>query len=361
MIRFVSSFIQYFDFFPKFGDERQSKNRTSSLIGLISIILIFFLSWFRIKVWIYSKPSQRFEIAETPYHKKLEQKNLLHVNTHFDIHFMNLPCAFVGFQVIDLSKQLIPISYYNIRMERFDSTNTPIFSLEYKTQANISCGSCYNLPGKCCNTCDSVRMLHQKSKIPMNPLYTYYQCFDHNKFNEVRSESCRVHGILQTPQVPSFIVFSPGNSLDHIDFFSQHNHSLNDFNMSHKINHFNIGADKKNGFYPLDKLNQKQEKQGRLKQTYYVKVVPVKTNMYRNAIEASFVQSYGRNNQSLNFPYVGFRLDFSPIGVVYDDKSIMNLLVELAYIIGGIYAIASFADLIAIKIKESKEYLPKIE
>jgi hypothetical protein len=174
-----------------------------------------------------------------------------------------------------------------------------------------------------------------------------------------------VHGSLAVHQHPGTFHVAPGDSYSskngHADAYAKLGVDIGSFNLSHKINHFSIGLAQTKGYFPLDGTAQVQAKEGRLKQYYFVRAVPIGIGGRQFSIGVSSYQNY-RGNHTTKFPGVYFSYDVSPITVVeVADLSFVNFLVEISAILGGVFAIATFLDAILSKCLFTEQTLPKTE
>jgi hypothetical protein len=164
------------------------------------------------------------------------------------------------------------------------------------------------------------------------------------------NESCRLHGSLAVHQHPGTFHVAPGDSYGSqagkTDAYAKLGVDIGSFNLSHKINHFSMGLPQPKGYFPLDGTRQIQAKEGRLKQYYFVRAVPIGIGGRHFSIGVSSYFSY----------------DISPITVVeVSDLSFVNFLVEISAILGGVFAIATFLDAMLSKCLSTEQTLPKAE
>jgi hypothetical protein len=174
------------------------------------------------------------------------------------------------------------------------------------------------------------------------------------------NESCRVFGALAVHQYPGTFHVAPGDH-EHSDAYERLGIDPGSFNLSHKVNHFSLGLPHDSGFFPLDGTTQIQQKEGRLKMYYFVRAVPLGLGTRKFSIGVTAYQNY-RGNHSTKFPGVFFSYDISPISVVEESRrSVVEFLVEISAILGGVFAIATFIDALAFRCVPDMPALPKAE
>jgi len=287
------------------------------------------------------------------------------MDINFDIFMLRMPCSYLHIDVIDVIKEVDESVQCRVRMERFTPEGEPISEKPHPKHEAAPpenyCGSCYSLQPGCCNTCKEVRQAFKAKRKPLPPIATIEQCAREEEFiKSMMNESCRLYGSLSVHQHPGTFHVAPG---DHEDAkaYEKLGIDVGLFNLSHKINHFSIGLPQDRGYFPLDGTQQIQKKERRLKMYYFVRAVPLGVGGRKFSIGATSYQNY-RGNASTKFPGVFFAYDISPISVVEESRrSVVEFLVEMSAILGGVFAIATFVDAMAFRCIPDTQNLPKAE
>jgi hypothetical protein len=289
------------------------------------------------------------------------------MDINFDILMRRMPCSYLHIDVIDVIKEVDDSVQGRVRMERFNSSGERIHDKPHpKSEAPPPagyCGSCYSMRGGCCNTCKEVRQAFKARHKPLPPIATIEQCTREGYADLLKgmaNESCRVFGALAVHQYPGTFHVAPGGH-EHTDAYERLGLDVGAFNLSHTVNHFSIGLPHDRGFFPLDGTTQIQQKEGRLNMYYFVRAVPLGLRTRKFSIGATAYQNY-RGNHSTKFPGVFFSYDISPISVVEESRrSVVEFLVEISAILGGVFAIATFIDALAFRCVPDTPTLPKAE
>ncbi|KAK8852906.1 Endoplasmic reticulum-Golgi intermediate compartment protein 3 [Tritrichomonas musculus] len=350
-------FIRLLDFYPKFRDDFAQKTTTGGILAITSFVSMTALFACLYRNYLQPPINQYFFVPSPslPFKtgRKIDPDNLPKMSINFDIFLYHLPCSFLQVNSIDIIKESDDSIEGRLKMERFDSNRNKIAEKHFpKENKNDNpkdyCGSCYGIKEGCCNTCYDVRKAFKKKNKPPPPIASIEQCTKDGyleKLKEMKDESCRVYGSLQVHQHPGSIHFGIGDESQMNEIYEKIGINITEINISHKITSFHIGNQSHaNGFYPLDNSNQIQGKNGRAKFYYFLRIVPIGLNSNSFSFGVSQYQHY-RKNTSNKFPGVFFNYDISPISVYKDSKkSLINFLVEVSAILGGVFAIASFAD-----------------
>lgn len=367
-------FLARFDFYPKFDDGIRQRTASGGILAIISFLTMVILFYLRFDAWISSPPVQRF-IVDTPQlpfseGRRVDPTRLPKMDINFDIFMKHLPCSYLSIDIIDSIKETDNSVEGRVRMERFDSLGNPIFAKPHPKNEEPPpadyCGPCYSMKSGCCNTCKEVRKAFKAKRKPLPPIASIEQCAREGFLDELKAmvnESCRIHGSVEVHQHPGTFHVAPGDTYDAADSesFGKLGVNVTQFNMSHKINHFSIGVPRNRGFYPLDGRTENQKKSGIMKMHYFIRAVPIGLGGRKFSISASSYQNY-RSSHSTKFPGIFFSYDISPIAVVEESKrSVMEFLVEISAILGGVFSIASFIDAMAFRCLPTDEYLTKTE
>jgi hypothetical protein len=316
---------------------------------------------------------QRFVVDSPPLPfregRKIDPTRLPKMDIKFDIFLPHLPCGFLHVDVIDTIKESDDTAHGRVRMERFDRNGRPIFAKSAPTpNVTEACGPCYCTNSTCCNSCLDVRRTCRRKRRPLPALDSIEQCVRERYVETLKSivnESCRVHGSMAVHLHPGTFHVAPGDSYDcahdHVHPYEKLGVNVGLFNLTHTINQFSLGLPQRKGHFPLDGTQMVQSRRGRLKMFYFVRAVPIGTGAKQFSIGASSYQNY-RGKTSTKFPGIFFSYDISPISVVQEQEvSIMQFLVEVSAILGGVFAISTFIDGIAFRLAPDEPKLPKPE
>ena len=362
----MSSFIKKWDVFPKFTDDVRQKTSNGGLIAIFSIISMIFLFAIRFKVWSTSAPLQKFVVntPELPFStgRIIDPDHLPKMDINFDITTLHVPCSYLHVDVYDNIKESDESIESRVKMVRLDEKGNQINKKAYPKNNEIPpkpegyCGSCYGMKAGCCNTCKEVRRAFKAKSKPLPPIATIQQCIDEGYLEELKAmanESCRIHGTLTVHRSPGTFHIAPGDCHEagegHTHYYENIGVDIANLNLSHVINHLSIGSTPEGSFNPLDKHVELQEKQGKMKMYYYLRIVPIGDDGKTFQFGASSYQNY-RGQASKKYPGIYFSYDVSPIGVTTAPKeSFMDLVTELMSILGGIFAIATFIDAMIFK------------
>jgi hypothetical protein len=376
-MRWIRSVFEFLDnFYPKFDDNIRQRTPSGGLLALLSFVAMSVLLWRGFRAWVSAAANQRFVIDTPPLptssNGRIDPDRLPKMDINFDVFVTHMPCAYLHIDVIDTIKESDHTAHGRVRMERFDTQHHPIYQKIFMNDteslpANY-CGPCYSVSLGCCNSCKDVRRAFKLKRRPLPALATIEQCVREGYADQLKSmanESCRIHGSLAVHLHPGTLHIAPGDSYncahDHLHAYEKLGIDVGAFNMSHKINHFSLGLPQTKGHFPLDGTEVAQTKNGRLKMFYFVRAVPIGNGTRRFAIGASSYQNY-RGSGSTKFPGIFFVYDISPITVIQEAVgSMMEFLVEISAILGGVFATATLLDAIAFRFIGGDPQLPKAE
>ena len=367
-------FLAEFDFYPKFSDDVRQRTKSGGILALISFALMIILFYLRFDAWFNSPPEQHFVVdaPDLPFSagRRIDPARLPKMDVNFDVFFYHVPCSYVSADVMDIIKESDSSAEGRDRMERFDASGSPIFAKPHpKNEAPPPagyCGPCYEVGDGCCNTCKDVRRAFKRARRPLPPIASIEQCRREGFMDELRAminESCRVHGSIEVHQHPGTLHIGPGDSYSEDDskVFADLGVDVKAFNLTHKINHFSIGLPRDRGIFPLDGRLETQQKQRVMKMHYFVRAVPIGLGRRTFSISVSSYQNY-RGNSTTKFPGIFFAYDISPVSVIEEaTRSVIPFLVEMSGILGGVFSIASFIDLMAYRCMPLDPVLMKAE
>lgn len=363
-------FVARFDLYPKLSIEIRKKTSIGGLIAIMSLIIISMLLYFQIDLLITSVPTKfvlKTDLIPRTQSGKLDFNLIPKMRISFDITFFHIPCAFMNINILDSFKD--PVSYFDakIRFQRYDFKNQPIYDYFTPTNEKPSknyCGPCYSLKDGCCNTCQEVRNLFESRSMMLPALASLEQCIKDDfsfKVKDILSEKCRVHGSVTVQQHPGYVYFGHDVSL----FTNSTMFKFAQFNMSHHIHKFAFGGRTYKSKSSLNDMITLQNKVGKMKTNYFIHIVPIGLDNCMYSFSATSVKSY-RDLNSTKRPEALFKYDIAPFAAIHEKKlSGKQFLSQTFSIIGGIYAIFTFMDLLCAEICDkcynSGMNLPKAE
>lgn len=360
-------FLANFDFYPKFSDDLRQRTRSGGALAIGAFALMLGLFYVRMQAWLETPLSQRF-IVDAP---ALPFRNGRHIDVemlpkmaiNFDVFLTHVPCSYVSVQVMDLVKDYDTTAEGRIHMNRFDASGKAMAEKPHPKEEEPPpegyCGPCYSVSSGCCNTCKDVRRAFKERRRPLPPIASIEQCAKEGFFEELRAmanESCRVHGSIDVHQHPGTLHVSPGDTFDSADSdaFAKLGIDVTRLNMSHHVHHFSIGRPQRRTVLPIDGHTEIQMRSGIMKMFYFIRTVPVNPGSGEFAMSVTKFQNY-RSANSTKFPGLFFSYDVSPIAVVEENtRSIVEFLIEVSAILGGIFSIASFLDAAAFKCQDGE-------
>ena len=340
------------DIFPKMREDYTKRRNNSGALTIFCLGLMAYMFVSSFVSYLATPPKQRLRVDETPFPTKdgaLDFERLPRVPIHFDVFLPSLPCPFVNFGVMDTFKEFYDDAFARVKMHRIDRNGNKIKTDFSNLSPASECGSCYGAASGCCNTCKDVRRAFKaKNRVPP-PLHTIEQCKGKDvEYQRIKDEHCRIHGTVSVPPISGVFFIAPGDSYgarsQHIADYLAMNLTVDDFNMTHRIDKFFVG-DQDPGDRVLDGVTKVQERHGRMKALYYVRVVREKRSageLYRASV--THYERY-REGESAKFPGIFFSYDVSPIVVEYKrDTTFLRFLVDLMSIMGGIFSIGVLID-----------------
>ena len=338
------------DIFPKVCEDHSRKTTFSGTISVICMGLMAYLLVFQTLAYLATPAKQRLGVDQKPLpsysNGTLDWNSIPKLNIYLDIEFPNLPCPAIDFQVLDAFKEKQLNSFSKVKLKRLDKNGNIIKTKKTPPENNGECGSCYGMKSGCCNTCKDVKRAFKEKGRPIPPLSTIKQCKqDVVSYANIKDEKCHIYGTVVVPSTHGTILFATGDSCDDEKNTSVAlGISMDDFNLTHKINAFYMG-DNKLGDHPLDGVAKIQGEKGRYKGLYYINTLREKKG--GNQLYRMTVTHYDRYRAQLagKFPGIFFHYDVSPIIVEYkSDVSLLHFLVDLMAILGGIYSLGSLLD-----------------
>lgn len=342
------------DIFPKVRNDYIHQTNFGGTVTFISVIIMIYLFFSETISFFFSPLHQRLRIDNTPLPIKdghLDVANQSKLEIHIDLMLNNVPCEFVDYGILDEYKDAMPNVVYDIKLHTLDKDGRRV-KVKDNTRANSGCGSCYGLKSGCCNSCKEVKKAFKSKNRNLPPLHTIEQCRESVK-NIGINQQCHLFGKILAPKVGGTIYIAPGDSYSdkskHIADYMAMNITVDDFNMSHVINHIYFGESQKGAIKDNACI---QKEKGRFKSLYFIKTAKeIKNGKEIYRYSATHYERY-REGSSLKFPGIFIFYDSSPIIAEYKrDVSVLHFLVELMGILGGVIAFASFIERMELTIK----------
>ena len=374
--------IQSFDLYPKVDVDLSDKTTFGGFVAIFSFVLTIILFYAKLDHLIHFQKTEKFvvntNLIPRDANGKLNESMIPKMRINFDISLFHVPCAFVYLDLLDHNKEPFENFSGKIRLQRYNSENHPIFEQYYpkdEIPEDGYCGPCYSLKSGCCNTCKEVIGLFESNNRPPPAISLIEQCRRYfQEMAEIREESCRIHGSVIVKQQPGYFIIRPGSPNDYIvdkissnkinNIYESLNFSVNHINMTHHIHRFGFGMRINEKHSPLDGNFEVQAFEGRMKMRYYLRIVPIGTDGVSFTYSSSSIQTY-RGENTTQPPIILFSYDISPIVVVWESNySIIEIIVQLTSIIGGVFALATFVDLLLSSFFNTFSYsesLPKAE
>lgn len=360
---FKMEIIRSFDFFPKINDDFAQKTKAGGAISILSFFSMGALFFFLLDNFLNPPITHHFFVPspQLPFkhNRTIDPDNLPKMSINFDIFLHRLPCSYLQVNVIDIIKESDESANGKVKMERYDKDHNRInqkhFPKYESTAPEGYCGSCFGMKEGCCNTCRDVRKAFKAKNKPLPPMASIPQCTKDSYFDELKKmkdESCRIFGSLQVHQYPGTFHIAPGDEEESVEIYQKLQLNVTEFNISHTILHFNIGKANPYTSHIFDNFTNIQDKVGREKVTYFLRLVPVGLDSDSYSIGVSQYNNY-RKSSSSKFPGIFFNYDISPISVYSEPKrSLLNFLVELSAILGGVFSIATVIDSLYFQTKD---------
>lgn len=351
----------HFDIFPKIRADYSRRTAPSGFITVFSISIMVVLFFSHFISYFTTTPSQKITIDESPLPQfgngTLDIKNLPSLSIFVDILLEDFPCPFVDFGVIDLNKEVYTEATHQIRLESINPKTKARYTRPQKPLVQLpDCGSCYGAASGCCNTCGDVKRAFEEKGRKLPSLSTIEQCKPVTPDFDMH-EQCHIRGFVNAPPVSGVIFISPGNSYSRktprsqfIEDYLLYNLTINDFNMSHLINHIVI-SDGLNDIEihhdkcTLENVHKKQQQKGRMKYMYHITSIKEKLSSGVHYRMSATVNERYRNGPGNKFPGIFISYEVAPIMVEYKrDVSFLHFLVNLMAILGGVFSFATLLD-----------------
>jgi hypothetical protein len=232
------------------------------------------------------------------------------------------------------------------------------------------CGNCYGAAQNeddCCNTCEDVRAAYQSQGWALVDLSAVEQCvLSGEAFNELKKqleeqEGCRFKAQIPISKLSGALHFAPSPGFAHAHDEEDHVVALSKglFNPAHNIYRLAFGKNYPGIVNPLDKTNKGISgtpwgSDNAIVYNYYLKVVPtlyryikndntLATNQY-SMTEHDQIITPDVDANSLPGLYINY--DFSSIQIRLDESRspLGHFFVEMAAIVGGVFAVSGIID-----------------
>jgi len=171
----------------------------------------------------------------------------------------------------------------------------------------------------------------------------------HSKIAKVKTEGCVVDGLLRIQKIPGSLRIFVHKHHEWVQLLygksPDISHRIESFQFGNKEPRLNMQS---SSFAPLDgyiseELGELKENKKSVSYEYYLNVVP--TVYMPNRREWQFTASTNYHVGKYDTPVVYFRYDFSPLTIIYSEKSvsILRFVSKLLVIIGAYFSLVVFS------------------
>jgi len=371
-----------FDVFQRPLNENRIQTVEGGILSLLAMAVISLLVISEFSIYL-SAPLNPELYVDTSMGEKLE--------LNIDVILHHLPCGFISVNALDKTgnHQLdIHHDLYTTRIDKFGNKigeakaekeevgrDDQSIDFDIKNPFKSECGSCYGAETdtrKCCDTCAEVQAAYNAKGWAFNDPHRVIQCVQEGFMDNLQSqkdEGCRVHGYLHLNRVAGNVNIVPGklilqNSRYVVD--SELYQLDNIFNLTHTIVHVSFGDEYPGMLNPLDSVKKIwNDKDSSAMYQYSLQIVPTVYKSTFGFTTNTNQYAVTENVQRVDFTGAGvppglfFVYELSPIIVEYSasSQSFFHFLTNLCAIIGGVYTVASWIDLLLYKTsKLRKDY-----
>lgn len=329
----LEKFIQEFDAFPKVEEDHQEKTASGGGLSLLVFALITMLVFFEVKH--YMDEGVRYQYDIDPHFDKKLKLNI-------DI-MVAMKCSDIGADILDITGE---------NADKFGNLEEEDVHFELSPQQQRRFEGVRAMRG---HAKEEYHLVHgnlwRQLRHSVKELFSY-----HKESNPGQADGCRFHGSLEVNKVAGNFHITAGKS---VNIGSNHMHiSFDDestaLNFSHRIIQFSFGDSDTGILNPLDAEVKTSNDPNHIWQ-YFLQVVPTTassifhghTDMYQYAVTEQN-RTISHNKGSHGMPGIFVKYDLSPIRVKLEDGSstLVQLVVRLCGIVGGVFATSSFFHLI---------------
>ncbi|ESO13053.1 hypothetical protein HELRODRAFT_93645 [Helobdella robusta] len=340
----LAKIIQEFDAFPKVEEDHQECTASGGGLSLVVFSLITMLVVFEINYFLDQGVRYEYDI-DPNFDKKLK--------LNIDI-MVAMKCSYVGADILDILGENAD-KMGNLEEQSMNFDLTPSQQVSFKNMKSIN---------------DYARQeyhsIHEhlwKSQLKFGSFYSFQNLFSFkpdtsSKVKEEDVDGCRFHGSLEVNKVAGNFHITAGKSLPvfprghvHLSFMMRDT----DYNFSHRILHFSFGDENGGIINPLDAEEKITHDSNHIFQ-YFVQVVPtVQSHFSSNDGDDAYQYAVTEQNRTIShakgshgLPGIYIKYDLSPlrVKVVERSTSLIQLLIRLCGIIGGIYSTSGIIHLI---------------
>uniref|UniRef100_A0A7S4L013 Endoplasmic reticulum vesicle transporter C-terminal domain-containing protein n=1 Tax=Paramoeba aestuarina TaxID=180227 RepID=A0A7S4L013_9EUKA len=381
------------DLYPKIEESYRVRTTSGAILSLLCLIFVGYLFTSELAAYLEVEVVPELSVDDS-------FGELLKIN--LDVTFLDLPCAYISLDAMDISGSTQVDVHTNMYQERLSKDGTVIEEgKEIKLSAvnekeeeekkmkkkkipvaetRPGCPTCYGAErahDDCCHTCEDVRNMYAERGWGIHDYNTIAQCVNEGLLEEmekVKGEGCRYYGYLQVKKVKGNFHFSPGKTIQNRNFHTHDFvHGFSDsYNMSHKINRISFGEDFPGNINPLDGVLKISNDPFSTSYSYFAKVVPtsyqsldgnmIQTNQYSitentRTVDRPNHKAPGQQQHTHVLPGAFFHYDISPVKVSFREyqSSIGHFLSGLFAIVGGIFTIAGIVDSLLYKGLHSRQ------
>uniref|UniRef100_A0A0N4ZK95 Endoplasmic reticulum-Golgi intermediate compartment protein 3 n=1 Tax=Parastrongyloides trichosuri TaxID=131310 RepID=A0A0N4ZK95_PARTI len=259
--------IREYDLFAKPLEDFRIKTSFGGIVTVVSFVVIATLFISETLSYIHIKTKESLYIDYTP--------GDTNISIYFDLVFHKLPCDFLSVDILDQggqSQENIVDNVYKTRLDSEGNIKANAEILKHEVNKNNTllsivngttikpdnyCGSCYGAIEGCCNTCESVREAYNLRGWNLLDINTIEQCKNDpivKLLIDRQGEGCRIAGHVQVAKSGGNFHIAPGEgeSIRRSHVHSLKAISLDQFDISHTINHISFGENYPGKKFPLN-------------------------------------------------------------------------------------------------------------
>lgn len=389
--------LERLDLHPKTVKDFAVRTKTGAAVSIASILIALLLFVSELRWYTTVEVEEHMEVDDMTRGAKMR--------INFDLVFPSLPCALLSVDAVDASGEHQLEILHDVFKRRLDTEGNSIAQVERSDRRTLKsreellkekqkaiaegrheapkpaagssgsalCGDCYGAgePGQCCSTCEEVRALYKRKGWQFS-MENVEQCKSEGFYGDVNAqvaakEGCNVYGHLEVPKVPGNLHFAPSHSVQHAytqvqDLLA---FTLNNFNISHRVNMLSFGPYYPGAHYPLDDRERMLE-EGSGSQQYFVKLVPTEytplggpsttVHTYQFSVTEHLRRLDPRTATAETvqgiMPGVSINYELSPLRarIVEKRRSFGHFLTRVFAIIGGVFVVMGLVDALLFRV-----------
>ena len=314
--------VRELDVFPKVSEDYQKTTVRGGTFSIISIALIIVLV-----------------VSEFFYYTSTELKFRYSVDTDMDallqFHLdmtIAMPCNYLGADIVDLageSKGIAPFMIMEPAVFELSENGKAYFYAKRELLDHFSESRSLNdFP-----VIENIQRLSRDNYVRDD--------------QSIEKSGCRIHGKMEVKKVAGNFHITLGRSIPHPQGHAHINIMVpgGKVNFSHRIDHLSFGPAVPGGINPLDATLKISKEINNMFQ-YFIKIVPTKFSTIDRSIntcqfavtEHNRTVNHGRGSHGLSGIFFKFDMNAMSVEIVEERKSLLQFLVRLCGIVGGIFA-----------------------